>query len=110
MFRKAYPLDALESQPVLNDSVEGQDALIYFDVPSGTALVYDRNVNGRTLTFGVDTNTSGVLTTSGGRRDRLALDGIHRPGGGGGNERAAFGEDTVALVVLVRLDGLESRD
>ena len=59
---KAYPLDGLESQPVLNDSVEGQDALIYFDVPSGTALVYDRRVNGRTLTFGVDTGTSGVLT------------------------------------------------
>ena len=60
---KAYPLDGLESQPVLNDSVEGQDALIYFDVPSGTALVYDRRVNGQTLTFGVDTDTSGVLTT-----------------------------------------------
>ena len=60
---KAYPLDSLESQPTLNDSVAGQDALIYFDVPSGTALVYDRRVNGRTLTFGVDTDTSGVLTT-----------------------------------------------
>ena len=59
---KAYPLDALESQPVLNDSAGGRDALVYFDAPSGTALVYDRSVDGRTLTFGVDTNTSGVLT------------------------------------------------
>ena len=60
---KAYPLDALKSRPVLNDSVAGRNALVYFDKPSGTALVYDRSVNGRALTFGVDTDTSGVLTT-----------------------------------------------
>ncbi len=60
---KAYPLDELELQPVLNDSAGGRDALVYLDTPSGTALVYDRRVNGRTLTFGVNTDTSGVLTT-----------------------------------------------
>ena len=60
---KAYPLDALESQPVVNDAVAGQDALIYFDAPSGSALVYDRSVNGRVLDFSADPETSGVLTT-----------------------------------------------
>lgn len=59
---KAYPLDALESRPVLNDSVAGLDALIYFDVPSGTALVYDRAVDGRALTFSAEPGASGVLT------------------------------------------------
>ena len=60
---KAYPLKELESQPVLNDSVAGRDALVYFDGPSGTALVYDRRVDGRTLTFSVEPGASGVLTT-----------------------------------------------
>ena len=59
---KAYPLDALKSQPVLNDSVGGRDALVYLDEPSGTALVYDRRVNGRPLNFTADPDTSGVLT------------------------------------------------
>ena len=60
---KAYPLHELETSPVLNDSVAGQDALIYFDTPSGTALVYDRSVNGRALNLTIDPDTSGVLTT-----------------------------------------------
>ena len=60
---KAYPLKHLESRPVLNDSVAGRDALVYFDTPSGTALVYDRSVNGRPLNFSMDPDTSGVLTT-----------------------------------------------
>ena len=60
---KAYPLKKLESSPVLNDSVGGRDALVYFDSPSGTALVYDRAVDGRALNFAMDPDTSGVLTT-----------------------------------------------
>ncbi len=60
---KAYPLEKLESQPIVNDSVAGQDALIYFDTPSGTALVYNRSVNGRPLNFTIDSDASGVLTT-----------------------------------------------
>ena len=59
---KAYPLDALEFRPVLNDSVAGRDALVYFDGPSGTALVYDRRVDGRALTFSVESGASGALT------------------------------------------------
>ena len=59
---KAYPLNALESSPVLNDSVAGRDALIYLDAPSGTALVYDRTVDGRALDFTMVPGKSGVLT------------------------------------------------
>ena len=59
---KAYPLDALEGQPVINDSVNERDALVFFDKPSGTALVYDRVVDGRALNFSVDPETRGVLT------------------------------------------------
>ncbi len=60
---KAYPLDSLESQSVVNDTVAGQDTLIYFDAPSGSALVYDRSIDGQALDFSVDPETSGALTT-----------------------------------------------
>ena len=60
---KAYPFSALQGHPVLNDVVAGQSALIYFDESTGTALVYDRTVDGRTLTFRLDGEPQGVLTT-----------------------------------------------
>ena len=60
---KAYPFSALRGHPVLNDVVAGQSALIYFDESTGTALVYDRTVDGRTLTFRLDGEPQGVLTT-----------------------------------------------
>jgi hypothetical protein len=48
---KAYPFEVLMDQPVINDSVGEQDVLVYFDPGTDTALVYDRSVDGRTLTF-----------------------------------------------------------
>ena len=48
---KAYPSRVLEVQPVVNDSFAGQDILIVFDGDTDTALVFDRNVAGATLTF-----------------------------------------------------------
>ena len=41
---------------------DDRDALIYFDRPSGTALVYDRSVDGRTLTFRLDGDPLGIQT------------------------------------------------
>ena len=48
---KAYPFRVLEVQPVVNDSFAGQDILVVFDGDTDTALVFDRNVGGATLTF-----------------------------------------------------------
>ena len=50
---KAYPTATLLNSPVVNDDVGGQPALVYMDGPTGTALVFDRTVDGRTLTFSI---------------------------------------------------------
>jgi len=59
---KAYPFSVLRSQPVVNDLISGQGVLVYFDDATGTALVYDRSVDGRPLTFRIDGEPQGVLT------------------------------------------------
>ena len=48
---KAYPLRDLEKRPTLNDTLAGQEILIAYDPRSGTALAFNRQVDGRTLTF-----------------------------------------------------------
>ena len=60
---KAYPFSILQGQPVVNDVVAGHSALVYFDVSTGTALVYDRTVDGRPLTFRLDGEPQSILTT-----------------------------------------------
>ena len=47
----AYPFGILNNESIVNDSVEGNELLIIFDAERGTGLVYDRNVDGQTLTF-----------------------------------------------------------
>ncbi len=59
---KAYPFSALEGQPIVNDSVAGRSILIFFDNSTDTALVFDRKVNGKTLTFRVEGEPSGIQT------------------------------------------------
>ena len=48
---KAYPLEALRSQPTVNDSVGGNDVLVFLEINTETALVYDRRVDAMALTF-----------------------------------------------------------
>ncbi len=59
---KAYSFAALESEVIVNDTITGQDALVYFDASSGTALVFDRTVGDVSLTFSVEDGPGGVLT------------------------------------------------
>ncbi|MCH9039281.1 MAG: DUF3179 domain-containing protein [Chloroflexi bacterium] len=59
---KAYPFAELARRQVVNDSFFGQDVLVYFDKGTNTALVYDRNVDGRKLTFRLEGEPSGVQT------------------------------------------------
>jgi len=59
---KAYPTADLLDHPVLNDTVGGKAALVYMDGPTGTALVFDRRVDGRELNFRLHGEPSGVLT------------------------------------------------
>ena len=48
---KAYPFRYLENAPVLNDTVEGQDLVVAFSMETGTALAFDRILDGDVLTF-----------------------------------------------------------
>ena len=59
---KAYPLEELQAQPVLNDTVAQMDLLVYLDDQSRTALVYDRTVDGRPLNFDLEGEPAGVRT------------------------------------------------
>lgn len=48
---KAWPLDQLKKQPVVNDTFDDVPVLIVFDPNTGTAWSYDRRVDGKTLDF-----------------------------------------------------------
>ena len=55
---RAWPLDQLAHQPVVNDQFDGEPVLIVFMQERATALAYDRRLDDRTLTF---RNTGGKL-------------------------------------------------
>ena len=48
---KAYPFQELVGQPVVHDTVGGRDLVIVYDDRSGTAVAFDRRVEGQLLTF-----------------------------------------------------------
>jgi hypothetical protein len=47
----AYPFGVLNDEPVVNDQVGDQPILVVFNADTATGLVFDRQVNGQTLTF-----------------------------------------------------------
>ena len=47
----AYPWLTLNDEPVVNDVVGGTPVLIVFNADSATGVVFDRRLNGQTLTF-----------------------------------------------------------
>ena len=48
---KLYPLPLLAKQPVVNDRFNGQPLLVYYSKTQRTAIAWNREVAGRTLTF-----------------------------------------------------------
>ena len=52
--QKAYPFSALSREPVINDTLAGEDVLIFFDSYTGTALAFDRKPGGIPLTFRIE--------------------------------------------------------
>lgn len=47
----AYPFSVLNEVPVVNDIVGEQNILVVFNSDTGTGIVFDRQVDGQTLTF-----------------------------------------------------------
>ena len=50
----AYPFSVLNDEPVVNDTVNGQELLVIFDKDTAATAVYSRVVDGQTLTFSGD--------------------------------------------------------
>ena len=48
---KLYLLDALKEQPVVNDRFNGEDVLVYYSREFKSATAWNRNLDGRVLTF-----------------------------------------------------------
>lgn len=59
---KAYPFDLLSEMPVVNDSLGGGEVLVYLEPETETALVYDREIDGRVLTFSMGEGGQGALS------------------------------------------------
>ncbi len=55
----AYPFDVLESQPVINDTVDGQPLAVVFDPATDNGVVFSRVVEDQVLTFSL--NAAGAL-------------------------------------------------
>ena len=48
---KLYPLPLLAKQPIVNDRFNGQALLVFYSQAQRTAIAWNRDVEGRTLTF-----------------------------------------------------------
>jgi hypothetical protein len=48
---KLFPFDELKKQPVVNDRFNGRALLVFYAEAIGTAAAWERELNGRTLTF-----------------------------------------------------------
>ena len=48
---RAYPFSVLNDTPVVNDTVADEPVLVTFDATSGAGVVFNRIVDGQTLTF-----------------------------------------------------------
>ncbi len=59
---KAYPFKVLDERTVVNDTVAGNGVMVFFDSATDTALVYNRAVEGRPLTFRIDGEPEGIRT------------------------------------------------
>jgi hypothetical protein len=47
----AYPFRVLSNEPVINDMVSGRDILVTFDRENASGVVFDRVLDGQTLSF-----------------------------------------------------------
>ena len=48
---KAYSLGDLADKPIINDTVSGKEVVVFLERSTDTAIVYERQVNERPLTF-----------------------------------------------------------
>lgn len=75
----AYPFSVLNHEPIINDSLDGKDFLVMFDLQSGASVVFERTVEGQTLTFSQNDDESTMTDLETGsiweRMNGTAIDG-----------------------------------
>ena len=59
-YTRAYSYSDLERTPVINDSIHGLPIVILLDAASGTSVVYNRQLDGRILTFSLGEQEEGL--------------------------------------------------
>ena len=58
----AYPFSVLNEQTAVNDTIADTPILVVFDPDSAAGIVYERAVDGQTLTFSADADDPFMLT------------------------------------------------
>jgi hypothetical protein len=58
---RAYPYRVLADQPVINDVINGELVLVWFDLETQTGVAYVRRVGERILSFSAEPHNSGLL-------------------------------------------------
>ena len=61
---KGYPFRTLVETPVINDEFEGDEIAVVFDERSDTGQIFERDVNGRTLTLSLVERTDSDIVLS----------------------------------------------
>ena len=50
---KAYPFQIIADEPLINDSISGNQVLVVLDLASEAGAIFDRNLEGRSLGFDI---------------------------------------------------------
>ena len=99
---KTFPLSALETNPVVNDRVAGEDTVVFFQPDTQTVLVCRRTLDGGRSVFGQEVDEYGtVLLRDVRTRSRLLPFTGH--GIDGELQGGTTGTGPLRRVVLVRL-------
>ena len=75
----AYPFGILNENPVVNDNIGDQPILVVFNANSGTGVVFERQLDGQTLTFSPDGGLTLVDAQTGTRWDGLTGQAVTGP-------------------------------
>ena len=59
---KAYPFQTIVRQPLINDSISGNQVLVVFDPISETGAIFERKLEGRSLGFDILPETGDGIT------------------------------------------------
>jgi len=79
---QAYPFEVLADKRIVNDTVGNMDVVVWFEPSSQTGTAFQREVNGRSLTFSPDPENSAYFVDETGQRwvglDGTAVNGNQR--------------------------------